>query len=98
MSTTEADRKIHEFTTERSKEIRKSGLRDASIGATVVCVCASFIYYEFKHPSNLFPSRQGKAMFFSYVAGLYGIWRLVNGLVWLVRPTSEKRSITELAE
>ena len=98
MSTADADSKILELVRERTKEIRKTGLRGTCIGAIIACACASYILYALKHPSTLFPSRQGKAMFFAGVVGLYGIWKLVNGLVDLVWPKSQTRSITELSE
>jgi hypothetical protein len=37
-------------------------------------------------------------MFFDGIMGLYGMWKFLNGLIGLVRPKSEKRSITELFE
>lgn len=98
MSAVDADSKILELVRERTKEIRKTALRGAGIGAIIVCACASYILYELKHPSTLFPSKQGTAMFCAGGVGLYGIWKLVNGLVDLVWPKSQTRSIAELSE
>lgn len=98
MSTLDADSKIRQLIRERTEEIRKTGLRGTCIGAIIVCACASYILYALKHPSTLFPSKQGKAMFFAGVVGLYGIWNLANGLLSLLWPKSQTGSITELSE
>jgi hypothetical protein len=98
MSTADAESRIQKLVTERTKDIRKIGIRGTCIGTMIVCVCTSYIFYELKHPSALFPIPQAKAMFFTGVVGLYGIWKLVNGVVHLVFPKSETRSITEVSE
>ena len=98
MSAGDADSKVKELVAERNKEIRKTGIRGICIGAAIVCGAALWLCYELEHPSKLFPSRQGKAIFFLILIGLYGAWRLANGLIYLLRPQSEKRSVGEISE
>ena len=89
MSPEAADNKIRELVAERVEEKRKIAIGDALIGATIVCLFGAFLYYEVKHPSALFRSQQGKAMFFAVVIGFYGLWKLVKGAISLVWPRSE---------
>jgi len=98
MSTTDADRTIQELITERNQEVRKIGVRGTCIGAVIICAVVIDIWYNFDHPSELFPSRQGRAMFLMYFLGLYGIWRLIGGLFHLLRPQLETQSISEITE
>jgi hypothetical protein len=98
VSTADADQKIQELVTERNKEVRKIGVRGTCIGAAIICAVVIFIWYNFDHPSKLFPSRQGKAMYYMYFVGLYGIWKLIGGLFHLLRPQLETQSISEMTE
>jgi hypothetical protein len=98
MSTADAERTLQELITERNKEIRKIGFRGTCIGAAIICAVGIYIWYNLNHPSKLFPSRQGKAMYYIYFVGLYGIWRLIGGLFHLLRPQLETQSIPDLTE
>jgi hypothetical protein len=40
----------------------------------------------------------GKGFGVLMLAGGYGLWKLVNGIIYLVRPQSEHQSITELED
>jgi hypothetical protein len=62
MSHSDADRKIQELVTERNKAVRKIGLQGTCIGAAIICTVVIVIWYNFDHPSKLFPAKQGKAM------------------------------------
>ena len=39
-----------------------------------------------------------KALAFVFLAGCYGLWKLVKGLVYLVRPQSEHKSIPDIIQ
>ena len=96
MSAADAESTVQGFVAERTREIRKTGIRGTCIGAAIVCLCAAYIFYEYKHPSHLSPSRQGRVMFYAGAISLYGIWKLINGLFCLLRPKSERGTISEL--
>ena len=97
MSPTDAENKIQEFSAERNREIRKMGIWNVCLGALVLCLSAAFIYFVIKQPSTRFPTKLGKAMFAAILAGFWGLWKLVNGLIRLIRPKSETQSITDLS-
>jgi hypothetical protein len=99
MSGPEADEQIKAFNHERNLEIRKKGIKDTLIGAVLVAVSGSLIYLmltasEMPHSST----SAGKALGVLMLGAGYGLWKLVNGIVYLVRPQSEHQSITELEE
>jgi hypothetical protein len=99
MATAEADAKIKELTLERNAEIRKLGIRDVLIGVVVMAAAIIFFYMLFAR-SNI-PSqtvRSGKGYGVLALAALYGLWRLVNGVIRLVRPKSEHGSIPDISE
>lgn len=98
MSAVEADIEIKKFSAERSSEIRRVGFRKALIGTAIVCVAGISFYFTFRNTNTFFPSKGGRAMFGDALAGLYGMWMLVNGLVCILRPKSEHRSIPDLSE
>lgn len=97
MSPAEADTQLQQLITERTAAIRKAAVRDAVIGGAILCLCAGFIFHGLKYPSRLFPTRQGQAMIFAGFVGLYGIWRLVRALFYLVRPQSETAPLTDVS-
>lgn len=93
----EADEQIKAFTLERNREIRKLGIKDTLIGAVLIAISGSLIYYmltrsEIPH----FSTRAGKGLGVLMLGAGYGLWKLVNGIIYLVRPQSEHESITEL--
>ena len=95
----EADEQIKAFNHERNLEIRKKGIKDTLIGAVLTGVCGGLIYFmltasEIPHSST----SSGKALGALMLGAGYGLWKLVNGIIYLVRPQSEHQSITELEE
>ena len=99
MSGPEADEQIKAFNRERNLEIRKKGVKDTLIGAVLMAVSGGLIYLmltasEIPHSST----SSGKALGVLMLGAGYGLWKLVNGIVYLVRPQSEHQSITELEE
>ena len=99
MSAAEADVKIRELTLERNADIRKLGIRDVLIGAVLIGAAGAFFFSLFA--SSHIPSvsvRSAKGYGVLVIAALYGLWRLVNGIVRLVRPKSEHGSMPDISE
>jgi hypothetical protein len=99
MSGPEADEQIKAFNHERNLEIRKKGIKDTLIGAGLMAVSGGLIYLmltasEMPHSST----SSGKALGVLMLGAGYGLWKLTNGIIYLVRPQSEHQSITELEE
>ncbi len=99
MSEPQADKQIKAFNLERNREIRKMGIKNTLIGAVVTVVSGSLIYLmlaqsEIPHSST----RAGKGLGVLMLGAGYGLWKLVKGIIYLVRPQSEHQSITELED
>jgi hypothetical protein len=97
MSVAEADSNIRALTLERNTEIRKLGMRDVLIGVALIGVAGVFFYWLFR-PSHIPTAgvRSAKGFGVLVVAALYGFWRLVNGIIRLVRPKAEHGSIPDI--
>ena len=101
MSDAEADAQIREFNAERNAEIRAIGLRNALVGGALLVVAGGisiWLWLVLKHPP------QGKigglavrVLSLVLLGGLYGVWKLVNGIYYLVRPQSEDKSIPDIS-
>jgi len=91
VSDIDADAKIKGFIAERNAEIRRIGLA-LIVGATVI------IFLCLKQTTVAMFYSTGKGVALSFLGGLYGIWKLVKGIFYLVRPQSEEESITEISE
>jgi len=95
----EADTVIKEFSGERNVEIRKIGTKNVIIGAVLVSVSSIAIYLIVINSSDhSVRVSTGKIIGLLAFAGFYGLWKLVNGIIYLVRPQSEAKSIADLAE
>lgn len=91
-----ADTKLREFGVERNRELRKIGLRNVLIGILLMAPAAITLYVAFLH--GALSSGIIKALAFVFLAGCYGLWKLVKGLVYLVRPQSEHKSIPDIIQ
>lgn len=98
MSDAEAKSRIQEFVTERNQEIRKIGVRGTCLGLIIICVVAFGLWYELEHPSRRFRAKQGGVMVCLGLAGLYGFWKIIDGLFHLLRPQADTRSIPDMTE
>ena len=95
----EADQQITAFNLERHQEIRKKGVKHTVIGAVVTVVSGSLIYLLLAMPQgNHWSTSSGKILGLLMLAAGYGFWKLTTGITYLVRPQSERKSITELSE
>ena len=91
-----AEGKIKEFDLERSRELRRMGLRNVLIGGTLVGAAGVTLYLSVAIASA--GSGIVRALAVVIMAGIYGLWKLVKGIVYLVRPQSEHRSIPDIAQ
>ena len=95
--------KIKEFNLERNREIRGIGLKNILIGGALTGGAGIGIYlymtYGHDHGGPGYGRHgYGRALGFLVVAGTYGLWKLLNGIVYLVRPQSEHKSIPDIEE
>ncbi len=99
MSGPEADEQIKAFNLERNREIRKLGIKNTLIGAGLLSVSGITIHSLLAIPANYgYRLSAGRGVGIMVLVGLYGLWKLTNGIIYLVRPQSEHESITDLTE
>ena len=97
ISTVDAEAKIKEFNLERSREIRGIGLRNILIGVAVIGIAGiplCFIAWPISYGSIYLAKGLAVVVF----AALYGLWKLVIGTIYLVRPQFVHKSITDIGE
>ena len=103
MANTIADARIKEFILERNTEIRRIGVRNTIVGAILVVAGGSVLYWICTWILPAGSARVyglgGRGIITGVVAlsaiVMYGLWKLVNGIICLVRPQSEHRSISD---
>ena len=96
LSAAVAEAKLKEFEFERNQELRKMGLRNALIGGILAGAAGVALYVSFAIANA--SSGIIKALAVVALAGIYGLWRLMKGLVYLLRPQSEHGSIPDIAQ
>ncbi len=99
MSAADADVKIKELTLERNAEIRRLGIRDVLVGVLLIATAGIFSYWMFT--SSHIPRvsvRSAKGYGILVLAGLYGLWKLLNGVMRLARPKAEHESIPDISQ
>jgi len=99
MSASDADAKLRDLILERNAEIRRLGVRDVLIGVALLGSAGIFFYSMFRssHMPNV-SVRVGKGFGVLVLVACYGLWRLINGIIRLVRPKSEHGSIPDISE
>ncbi|HTV62618.1 MAG TPA: hypothetical protein VMH30_08630 [Verrucomicrobiae bacterium] len=102
ISGADADAKIKEFSAERNATIRQMAIRNVLIGAGLTVAAFVGLPLIFAHPDIIRASvnyRGGGVIIGSLIfAGVYGLWKLVNGIIDLVRPQSEMGSIPDMTD
>ena len=90
------DAKLKEFEVERSRELRRIGLRDVLIGVVLTGAAGITLPMAFR----IAPATSGniKVLAVVLLAGLYGLWKLMKGAVYLLRPQSEHKSISDIVQ
>jgi hypothetical protein len=99
MSVSDADARIAEFTHERNVEIRGRGIKNILIGAVLIIGGSILLYYS--HATANTPMgrvRSGKGLVGLVIVMLFGLWRLVTGIILVAWPKSDHRSIPDMEE
>ena len=91
-----AETRLKEFEFERSQELMKIGFRNVLIGGILTGAAGVTLYLAFAIANA--SSGIIRALAVVLLAGIYGLWKLVKGLVYLVRPQSEHGSIPDIAQ
>jgi|SRR5215831_18286594 len=91
-----ADSKVLEFELERNRELRRIGLRNVLIGGVLAAAASIALYLWF--PVASASSGIVRALAVVLLAGLYGFWKLIKGIVYLLRPQSEHKSIPDIEQ
>ena len=86
------DAKLKEFALERN-----IGIRNTLIGTVLTGAAGITIYIALPLSSGL-SSGIARASGVVLLGGLYGLWKLVKGVIYLVRPQSEHKSIPDIIE
>ena len=99
---TEADAKIKALNAERNAEIRKIGIKNTLIGLLLLTVSSSLLYldieYFYQGSGVVITKRRGGELGILGLGMFYGLWKLLKGIISLVRPQSEEGSISDMLE
>ena len=102
VSDAEADAKIQEFVLERNREIRSIGIRNVLVGVLLAGSAGGVLYWILPPGAAGVYGLGGRSIITGVIVlaaiDLYGLWRLVKGIVYLVRPQSEHKSIPDISE
>jgi hypothetical protein len=91
-----AQAKLTEFEFERSRELRRIGLRNVLVGGVLTGTAGVTLYLAFAMASAT--SGIIKALAVVLLAGLYGLWKLLKGIAHLIRPQTEQRSVPDIEQ
>jgi hypothetical protein len=94
----EADARLGEFCAERNAEIRGVALRNILVGALLLAFAGGFLDLILHSKTMGSSTQQGKGIGVVILAGLYGLVKLVNGIIYFIRPQAEDQSISDLNE
>jgi hypothetical protein len=102
ISDADADAAIKQFDAERASEIRSIGIKKTFIGAALTIGAVIFFFWSFKHVDiNQMNSRRAEGFvamaLVIAIGGFYGLWKLMDGITYLVRPQSERKSLSEIS-
>lgn len=98
LSDIDADEKIAEWSAERNAEIRRIGIKKIFIGSALTLVASAHFFLAYQNACLGSSYRSAKGNAFIALIGCYGLWKLIDGIIYLIRPQSEAKSITELSE
>ena len=90
--------KIAQFLAERNSAIRKTAIKKVAIGGMLVGLAVTVLLYCATNPRFMWTARAVKRLAVVCLAGCYGFYLLVNGIIYLVRPQCEKESISDMTD
>jgi uncharacterized protein YjeT (DUF2065 family) len=93
-----AEKLLTEFTEERLSEIRRTGRRKILVGVTLLILAAVYFSWWFAFSDSGIGYRRGRGAGVVAFVGLYGLWKLIDGIFFVARPRDERRCVTEIAE
>lgn len=96
VSTREAEEYLALLKAERHREIRWSGFRMILIG--IACLAVSVVGFYYLWPVIQTRRRSSWLLTVLIAFGGFGIWKLVDGLIYLIRPQLESKAISEIAD
>lgn len=88
---TEAQALLAELVSERSREIRRIGLRKLWTGLPLILLPLAYDFF-------IRVTGHGRAKLYAvfFVAGAYGLFRAIDGLIMVLRPKSVTRDLTKI--
>jgi hypothetical protein len=92
-----ADARLKEFVRERNRELRSIGLRSLLIGLALVGLAGAVLAIEIPR-AGPWSRTASRVMGLIFLVGGYGLWRLIKGIAYLVRPQDEPGSIPDIEE
>ena len=96
-----ADAKLAEFVLERSRELKRIGLRDLFVGIVLAGASAVTFYLTLSVAwlgGSWLNSSSVKLDALLLLVGAYGLWKVGRGVIYLARPQSEHKSIPDIIE
>jgi hypothetical protein len=91
-----ADAKVREFVRERNAEIRLCAVQKILLGSALLIFAGSCICFLSTAKRVSASTSGGKAFGTILLAGFYGLWKLVDGLFYFIRPQADEESVSDL--
>jgi hypothetical protein len=98
VSDREAEECVALLCTERNREIRWNGARKILIGIVCLGISIAGFYFLWTWIATRHGRRTSWILTLLLSFGGYGLWNLVDGLIYLIRPQLETRAISELSD
>jgi hypothetical protein len=83
------------FYAKRNAELRKMGVRNILVGTVLIPGAGITVYLCLK---TGIASGSVRCATVCMLGVFYGIWKLYKGIIYLVRPQSERKSILDITE
>jgi hypothetical protein len=91
-----ASKKVQEFELERNQELRRIGVRNILEGGVLAAAASVALYLGLRVSSAT--SGIIRVLAIVLLAGIYGFWKLIKGIVYVLRPQSEHKSIPDIEQ
>ena len=90
--------KIREFLAERNRVIRRNAIKKIVLGGGLFAAAVLFVLHAATNRNFSWSERTAKGVAVICLVGIYGFCKLINGIIYLVRPQCETESITEISD